>query len=72
MNDRSDYSEGLKEEELNKNILIDDNDDKQTLFRIFGIEMTAPKNLKNPRIVYISFIIINLILLVALKNITSN
>ena len=55
-----------------KNTLVYDDDSKQTLFRFFGIELTAPKGLKNPRLVYLSFILINVILLLLLKNITLN
>ena len=54
-----------------KGVLQNENDDKQVLFRVFGVEMTAPKGLKNPRIVYISFIVVNLILLILLKNLIS-
>ncbi|KGG16832.1 hypothetical protein EV06_0676 [Prochlorococcus sp. MIT 0602] len=61
----------IKEDDSTKGLLSYDNDDKQTLFSIFGIELTAPKGLKNPRIVYISFIIINFLLLIFLKNIIS-
>tara|TARA_B100001250_G_scaffold59937_1_gene46744 strand:+ start:324 stop:539 length:216 start_codon:yes stop_codon:yes gene_type:complete len=57
-----------KEKSINKGILAYDNDNKQVLFRLFGVEMTAPTGLKNPRIVYISFIVINLFLLIFLKN----
>ncbi|KGG13271.1 hypothetical protein EV05_0950 [Prochlorococcus sp. MIT 0601] len=54
-----------------KGLLQYRDDQKQVLFRIFGMEMTAPQGLRNPRIVYISFILINLILLIALKNFIS-
>ena len=57
---------------LNKGILAYDDDDKQTLFKFLGIEMTAPKGLKNPRIVYIGFIVVNLTILFLLKNLISN
>ncbi len=60
------------EKSLKKSILVDNEDNKQTLFRFFGIELTAPKGLKNPRLVYLSFILINVILLLLLKNITFN
>ncbi len=60
------------EKSLKKSILVDDEGSKQTLFRLFGIELTAPKGLKNPRLVYLSFILINVILLFILKNITFN
>ena len=59
-------------ENLSKGILSNDDNDEQTLFRLFGIEMTAPKELKNPRVVYISFIVVNFILLIILKNLISN
>ena len=39
----------------------------QTVLRIFGIELTAPENLKNPGTVYISFILINIIIFLVLK-----
>ena len=56
----------------NKDILAYADDDKQTLFKVFGIEMTAPKGLKYPRVVYISFVLVNFILLILLKNLISN
>ena len=64
----------FKNDALNKDRSVSSNqdDDKQILFRFFGVEMTAPKGLKNPRIVYISFIVINFILLIALKRLTMN
>ena len=55
-----------------KNILAYDDNDKQTLFKFFGIELTAPKELKNPRLVYLSFILVNIILLLIIKNLTIN
>ena len=58
-------------ESLNKEIIVDNNDDKQTLFSFFGIELTAPKGLKNPRIIYISFIAVNLFILILLKSFIS-
>ena len=57
---------------LKKSILVYNEDSQQTLFRLLGIEITAPKGLKNPRLVYLSFILINVILLLILKNITFN
>lgn len=59
-------------ESSNKGILSYDDNDEQTLFSLFGIQMTAPKGLKNPRLIYISFIVVNFILLVILKNLISN
>ena len=54
----------------NQDSLGNEESDKQILFRFFGIEMLAPKGLKNPRIIYISFILINFILLLFVKNLT--
>ena len=56
---------------LKKEILANDEKEKQTLFKIFGIEMTAPKGMKNARLVYISFIVVNFILLIFIKNLIS-
>ncbi len=66
MEESNNSNEAIEESE--KGLLNYDDDEKQTLFRIFGVEMTAPKGLKNPRIVYVSFIVINLILVVLLKS----
>ena len=34
----------------------------KSVFSLFGIELTAPSSLKNPGIVYLSFILINLVI----------
>ncbi len=65
-------SEIERSKSLKENILSYDDNENQTLFKFLGIEMTAPKGLKNPRIVYISFIVVNLFLLIILKNLISN
>ncbi len=43
----------------------------QGVIRLFGYELTAPAGLKNPRIVYLSFIFINLIIFIILKSFIS-
>ncbi len=58
------------ENKSEKGILIYDDNEKQTVFKFLGIEMTAPKDLRNPRIIYIAFILINLILIIILKSLT--
>ena len=60
----------VKNSPLNKSGSKTQDNDKQILFRLFGIEMVAPIGLKNPRIIYISFIVINFILLIILKKLT--
>ena len=57
---------------IEKVMLGENDNDNQIIFRFLGIEMTAPKGLKNPRLIYISFILVNLILLILLKNIIMN
>ena len=42
--------------------------EKQTVFKFLGLEMTAPASLKNPRLIYASFLIINIALLFVLKS----
>ena len=43
----------------------------QGVIRLFGYELTAPAGLKNPGIVYLSFIFINLIIFIILKSFIS-
>ena len=72
MEDSNDKISEITEEVESKGLLNYENNDKQTLFRIFGIELTAPKGLKNPRIVYISFILINCLLILLLRSFLAN
>ena len=46
--------------------------DSKTVFSLFGLEMTAPAGLKNPGIVYISFIVINLSVFLIIKSFVAN
>ncbi len=57
--------------EDNKNESKLSNNSNQTLFRFLGIELTAPKDLKYPRVIYIGFISINLFLLFLLRQFIS-
>ena len=43
----------------------------QGVIRLFDYELTAPKGLKNPGIVYLSFIFVNLLIFVVLKSFIS-
>ncbi|WP_320663455.1 hypothetical protein [Prochlorococcus sp. MIT 1223] len=51
-----------------KGILNYKNKGSQSVFRLFGIELTAPSGLKNPGTVYISFILVNLIIFLVLRS----
>ena len=44
---------------------------KQSVIEIFGYELTAPSGLKNPGLVYISFIVVNLIIFLVIKSFIS-
>mgnify|MGYP001419622538 CR=1 FL=1 len=61
-------TESEKESFLSGGLFSYKNDEKQTVFKIFGIEMTAPKGLKKPGIVYMAFIIVNMIIFFILKS----
>ena len=50
-----------------KGIFSYKNTGTQPVINLFGYELTAPSGLKNPGIVYLSFIILNLIIFLTLK-----
>ena len=69
-----------------KNNVVDTNEDKpffaqgifsykdkgtQGVLTLFGYELTAPAGLKNPGIVYLSFIFVNLLIFLILKSFIS-
>ena len=41
---------------------------QQSVLKFFGYEITAPEGVKNPRLIYFSFIIFNAILFLVLRN----
>jgi len=43
----------------------------QGVITLFGYELTAPAGLKNPGIVYLSFIVVNLLIFLTLKSFIS-
>ena len=59
-----------KEQEA-KGILSYSSKGTQSVISLFGFELTAPSGLKNPGIVYIAFIVINLFIFLALRNFIS-
>ena len=48
------------------------NKGSQTVISFLGIELTAPAGLKKPGIVYLSFIVINMIIFLVLKGFITN
>ena len=51
-----------------KGILSYSSKGTQSVISIFGFELTAPSGLKNPGIVYLAFIIINLFIFLVLRS----
>ena len=47
------------------------NKGSQSVITLFGYELTAPAGLKNPGIVYLSFILVNLLIFLILKSFIS-
>ena len=43
----------------------------QSVISLFGFELTAPSGLKNPGIVYLAFILVNLFIFLTLRNLMS-
>ena len=65
-------SEAGKESKVeSKGILSYSSKGTQSVISLFGFELTAPSGLKNPGIVYLAFIIVNLFIFLALRNFIS-
>ena len=69
VNEEMDSSKESKVE--SKGILSYSSKGTQSVISLFGFELTAPSGLKNPGIVYLSFIIVNLFIFLALRNFIS-
>ncbi len=54
-----------------KGILSYSSKETQSVISFFGFELTAPSGLKNPGIVYLAFIVVNLFIFLALRNFIS-
>ena len=64
--------ESSKENKVeSKGILSYSGKDTQSVISLFGFELTAPSGLKNPGIVYLAFIIINLFIFLVLRSFVS-
>ena len=69
VNEEMDSSKESKVE--SKGILSYSSKGTQSVISLFGFELTAPSGLKNPGIVYLAFIIVNLFIFLALRNFIS-
>ena len=54
-----------------KGILSYSSKETQSVISFFGFELTAPSGLKNPGIVYLAFIVINLFIFLVLRSFIS-
>ena len=64
--------ESRKESKVeSKGILSYSSKETQSVISLFGFELTAPSGLKNPGIVYLTFIIVNLFIFLSLRNLMS-
>ena len=64
--------ESSKESKVeSKGILSYSSKGTQSVISLFGFELTAPSGLKNPGIVYLAFIIVNLFIFLALRSFIS-
>jgi len=54
-----------------KGILSYSSKGTQSVISFFGVELTAPSGLKNPGIVYLAFIVVNLFIFLALRSFVS-
>ena len=70
-NENSESEANQKSKEESKGILSYSSKGTQSVISLFGFELTAPSGLKNPGIVYIAFIVINLFIFLVLRSFIS-
>ena len=68
----NDESESNKESKAeSQGLLSYSSKGTQSVISFFGFELTAPSGLKNPGLVYLAFIVINLFIFLVLRNFVS-
>ena len=70
-NENSELESNKESKEDSKGILSYSSKGTQSVISLFGFELTAPSGLKNPGIVYLSFIFVNLLIFLILKSFIS-
>ena len=70
-NENSELEADQDKKEESKGILSYSSKGTQSVISLFGFELTAPSGLKNPGIVYIAFIVINLFIFLVLRSFIS-
>ena len=61
----------LESNKDSKGVLSYSSRGKQSVISFFGIELTAPSGLRNPGIVYLAFLVVNLFIFLALRSFIS-
>ena len=69
--DNNELESNQESKEDSKGFLSYSSKGTQSVISLFGFELTAPSGLKNPGIVYIAFIIINLLIFLVLRSFIS-
>ena len=69
--DNKELESNTKNEIESKSLLSYSSKGTQSVISLFGFELTAPSGLKNPGIVYLAFIVVNLFIFLALRNLIS-
>ena len=70
-NENSELEANQEKKEDSKGIVSYSSKGTQSVISLFGFELTAPSGLKNPGIVYIAFIVINLFIFLVLRSFIS-
>ena len=70
-NENSELETNKESNEESKGILSYSSKGTQSVISFFGFELTAPSGLKNPGIVYLAFIVINLFIFLVLRSFIS-
>ena len=70
-NDQNEFDSNENKSFLSKGIFSYKDTGTQGVITLFGYELTAPSGLKNPGIVYLSFIFVNLLIFLVLKSFMS-
>tara|TARA_Y100001968_G_scaffold23184_1_gene18203 strand:+ start:268 stop:534 length:267 start_codon:yes stop_codon:yes gene_type:complete len=69
--DKNELESNKESKVESKGILQYSSKGTQSVISLFGFELTAPSGLRNPGIVYLAFIIINLLIFLALRSFIS-
>ena len=69
--DNTELDSKKESQTVSKGILSYSSKGTQSVISFFGFELTAPSGLKNPGIVYLAFIVINLFIFLVLRSFVS-